>query len=475
MRMRDSSVVFSAACVALFLAGCASRGRYTPPAPIVPAATNYKETGNWKTAEPGDELSKGDWWQIYNDPQLSALEEEAEVSNQNLKAARDRYLQARALLRQKQAALKPAADGGVSFTQNRQSENRPLGHSAYSDFLIPLDFSYEADVWGRLRYAVQSSRASAQASAADLETVNLSVQAELAQDYLELRGLDAEQELLDSTVEAYEKALELTQNRFEGGLAAQGDVAKAETQLEATRAQAVDIAVQRAQTEHAIAVLVGKPVSDFSLPVMPLRTPPPPIPIGVPSQLVERRPDIASAERKVAAANAQIGVAHAAFFPVLSLKAPTGFESTSLLSWLTGPSAFFGLGPAVALPLFDGGRRRAVTDQMRQEYEEAVADYQQTVLAAFQEVEDSLASVRVLQDEAEVQDRAVAAAERSLAISLNRYQGGLSNYLEVTTAQTAALENKRAAMQILRRRALASVQLIKALGGGWNVSSLPTN
>src|SRR5215475_13745676 len=445
------------ACV---LTACGVGPHYQKPVAPEPAALDYKETGKWKQAAPKDGFNKGRWWEIFNDPDLNKMEEQVAVSNENLKAARARFYEARAIIKQNQSAFLPGISGGAGVTATHQSDNRPLSHANYTDYTVPIDISYEADVWGRIKYNVNASTATAQATAADLETVNLSVHAELATDYFSLRGLDAEKELLDETVQAYEKTLELTENRFKGGIASKGDVAKAETQLETTRAQAIDVTEQRAEFEHAIATLAGKPATDFTLARSPLKMDP---------------PDIAAAERRVSAANAQIGVARTAFFPVLSLQAPTGFESASLLNWLTGPSTLFGLGPAAVLPLFDAGRRRAVSEQMRSSYDEAVASYQQTVLAAFQDVENSLAALRILDDEADVQDRAVAAAKRSLEISTDRYKGGLATYLEVTSAQSIALANERTAVQLLKQRTTTSVQLIKAIGGGWNASNLPSN
>src|SRR5579862_5740000 len=369
----------------LLLAGCAVGPRYTPPVPQSPIVQEYKEGGNWKTADPADEIQKGKWWEIFKDSQLNALEQQIDVSNQNLKVAQAGYEQARALIRENRSGFYPTASGGASITGIHQSDNLPLGHVNYTDYMVPVNLSYEADVWGRVKYTVAGSRAAAQASAADLEAVNLSMHAELAADYFELHGLDAEQQLLDSTVESYQKALDLTRNRFNGGVASQADVTKAETLLETTRAQAVEVGIQRSQFEHAIAVLVGKSASTFTLPPASLTSQPPVIPTGLPSELLERRPDIAAAERRVAAANSQMGVARTAFYPVLSLQAPTGFASASLATWLTGPSALFALGPGAVLPLFDAGRRRAVSDQAKAAYEQATASYQQTVLTAFQD------------------------------------------------------------------------------------------
>lgn len=457
------------------LQGCAVGPRYVrPTAPVPPA---YKDTGNWKPAQPRDQIPRGKWWEIFQDPQLNALEEQINLSNQNLKIAQAQYQQARALVRFSRGGYFPAVTGGVSVARSRQSENRPLRSPSsatnFTDYLLPVDASYEADVWGRVRRTVEARRAEAQASAADLEAVSLSLHAELAVDYFELRGLDAQKRLLDSTVIAYGKALELTQNRYEGGLASGVDVAQAQTQLETTRAQAIDVEAQRAQFEHAIAVLTGQPPSTFALPASPLNAPLPPIPVGLPSDLLERRPDIAAAERRVQAANAQIGIAKAAYFPLLTLTGSGGFESGAAGTWLSGPSGFWAVGPAAVMTLFDGGRRRAVSEQARAAYDQSVASYRETVLTAFQGVEDNLTALRILEDEARTQGVAVSAAERSLALSLNRYKGGVVSYLEVITAQSAALADERTAVDISMRRIVASVLLVKALGGGWDVSNLP--
>jgi NodT family efflux transporter outer membrane factor (OMF) lipoprotein len=354
------------------------------------------------------------------------------------------------------------------------SGNRPAStfHQAGNDFLLPVDVTYEADVWGRIHSAVSASRAAAQASAADVETARLSLHAELASDYFTLRGIDRDRQLLDAAVESFEKALELTQNRFQGGIASQADVAQAETVLETTRAQAVDVAVGRAALEHAIAVLIGKPASAVSIAVKPMSDAPPAVPAGLPSELLERRPDIAAAERRVAAAYAQLGVANAAFYPRLILSGAAGFEGSPLGSLLTGTSSFWTIGPALLVNVFDGGRRRAVSDQARAEQDQATAVYRQAVLVAFREVEDQLAALRILDEEATIQRRAVDAAERSLMQATNRYRGGLANYLEVTSAQNAALINQRTAAGILTRRMNASVFLLKGLGGGWQASTL---
>jgi NodT family efflux transporter outer membrane factor (OMF) lipoprotein len=392
-----------------------------------------------------------------------------------LKAAQAQFLQARALVRLNRADLYPTVTAGASASRNRLSLNGPRTGAVplYADLVLPADVTYEADVWGRVRRTVEAARANAQASAADLESVSLSVHAELAADYFQLRTLDAEERLLSSTVTAFEKALELTENRYKGGVASAVDVAQAQTQLETTRAQAIDVMVQRQQFEHAIAALIGQPASSFTIPASPWDTPPPVIPPGFPSDLLERRPDIASAEHQVAAANAQIGVARAAYFPQITLNASGGFESGSISNWLDGPSGFAAAGISALVTVFDVGRRRAGVERARATYDQSVANYRQTVLTSFQEVEDNLAALRILENEARTQAAATTAAERSLALSNNRYRGGVVTYLEVITAQSTALSNERVAVDILRRRMTATVLLIKALGGGWNASSLP--
>jgi NodT family efflux transporter outer membrane factor (OMF) lipoprotein len=461
-----------AACLlalALVAAGCASAVPYErPQAPQMPDA--FKENADWKAAKPADHLSRGAWWEIFQDPQLNALEAQIDVSNLTLRIQQARFVQARAAIAINRSGRYPQVILAPQMTQGDQSGNRPNAteHARVGDYLLPVDFSYEVDVWGRVRQAVEASRAAAQASAADLETVRLSLHAELALDYFELRSLDAERALLENSVTAFQRALELTQNRFTGGIASQADVALAETELQTTRAQAVNLGARRAALEHAVAVLVGKAPAALQLPASPIVNPPPDIPGGLPSELLERRPDIAAAERRVAAASAQVGVANAAFFPRLLLTAAAGFESRSLASWLAGLSTFWSAGPAAVLTLFDGGRRRAVKAEAQAGLEESVATYQEAILRSLQEVEDNLADLRVLREEADIQAAAVAAAERSVTLSTNRYRGGVASYLEVITAQNAALANQRAAVSILSRRLAASVLLIKALGGGWD-------
>lgn len=459
----------------LLLAGCAVGPRYSrAPAPVPP---DFKETPpNWKQAQPADQSLRGKWWEIYQDPQLNALEEKVNISNQTLKAAQAQFEQARALVHFHRADLYPTVTAGVSAEREELSRNRPLGEISgirtTNDLVIPVDMSYEPDVWGRVRRTVENARASAQATAADLETVSLSVHAELAVDYFQVRELDAQTQLLDSTVAAYQKALQLTEYRFQGGLSSQVDVAQAQTQLETTRAQDIDLKVQRAQLEHAIAVLIGEPASTFSLQIAPLNATPPVIPPGLPSDVLERRPDVASNERQMAAANANIGVAKAAYFPMFNLFPSAGFESTTITNWLSSPSAFVFAAASATVTAFDVGRRRSVSDQAWAAYNQTVANYRQSVLTAYQEVEDNLAALRILEQEAATQAGAVAAAEHSLALSNTRYKGGVTSYLEVTTAQSAALADEVAAVQISGRRMVASVLLIKALGGGFDAASL---
>jgi NodT family efflux transporter outer membrane factor (OMF) lipoprotein len=434
--------------------------------------------GNWKAAQPGDQNLAAKWWEIFQDTQLNDLEEQIEVSNQNLKAAFAQYQQARAVLRYYRADYYPTVTADPSAGRTRYSSHRPPTSATFdgvtfNDFVLPLELSYEADIWGRVRRTVESSRDQAQASAADLAGVNLSMHANLAFDYFAARSLDAEEKLLQETVVQYESALKLNEDRYEGGLASEVEVEQARTQLETTRAQAIDVGVARAQYEHAVAVLLGKPPADFTLPPLPLTAPPPSIPVGLPSELLERRPDIAAAERAMASANAQIGVAKAAYYPLVNLTATGGLESGSITTLVQGPSALWSVGASALVTVFDVGRRRAVTDQAIQGYDYTVASYRQTVLTGFQQVEDNLAALRILEHEAAVQNAAVQAAQRSLELSNIRYTGGVTSYLEVTVAESAALSDEVTAVNILGRRMANTVLLIQALGGGWDRSELP--
>ncbi len=473
MRARAAGL---AGLAALLLGGCMIGPDYTKPS--VPMTPLYKEADGWKVAQPGDHLPRGQWWVILGDHELHALEEQVAAANQNLKIAEARLREARALVRFNRAALFPTISAGVGISSIRDSANRPfltpnVNTGSSGDLLFSLDMSYEIDLWGRVRRTVAAARNEAQATAADLETARLSLQAELAMDYFELRAADAQKQLLDETVKAFEAALRLTTNRFQGGAAPKSDVAQAQTQLDTTLAQATDVTVQRAQLEHAIATLIGKPPAAFSLSPRPLDTPPPDIPVGLPSQLLERRPDIAAAERRVAEANEQIGIAKAAYYPTLMLNASVGFEGSSFGNVLNASSLLWAVGASITQTIFDGGRRRATSDAARAAYDATVAGYRQTTLTAFQQVEDNLAALRILELEAHEQRRAVESAQQSLQLFTNRYRGGVDNYLQVITAQTVTLANQRNEIDILRRRMDASVLLVKALGGGWDVAELP--
>jgi NodT family efflux transporter outer membrane factor (OMF) lipoprotein len=458
----------------MLLSSCSLVGPdYVRPPANVPVA--YKESDGWKVAQPQDGVIRGAWWELFNEPQLNALEAQVDISNQNLLVAEAQFRQARALVREARAAYFPTVTLGAGVTHTRTPA---LGNSASAStattYSLPLDISWEADVWGRIRRTVEANQANAQVSAADLEAVRLSVHAAVAQTYFQLRTADAQQALLERSVSAYRKSVELTKNRYAAGVASQGDVDQAETQLKTTQAQLIDVGVQRAQAEHAIALFIGKAPAEVTVPPASIVTPPPPIPTRVPSELLERRPDIAAAERSMTAANAQIGVAEAAFYPSLTLSTANGFESSSLSQWLTWPMRFWSVGAGVSETVYEGGMRRAQVDFARAAYEEKVAAYRQTVLAALQSVEDNLVALRILEQEAQVQAEAVAAARRSETVTTNQYKAGIVTYLNVITTQTIALTNEITAVQILGRRMTAAVLLVEALGGGWNVGSLPT-
>jgi NodT family efflux transporter outer membrane factor (OMF) lipoprotein len=470
----------------LLLSGCTVGPNYhRPTAPTAPA---FKESavvpppdlpgGGWKQVTPNDSAIRPNWWEIYQDPQLDKLERQVAISNQTLKASYEQYMQARAAIQVYRSQYFPTVAVGPSATRERYSSNRPLKinntNSTYNDIFLQGQVSWEPDLWGNIRRQVESQRGIAQATAADLANVDLSLRSELATDYFELRGLDTQQRLLDTTVQQYEQYLDLTKTRFVGGVATDSDVALAQTQLDQTRAQAIDVGVARAQYEHAIATLSGVPASSFSLPPAPLDLALPQVPVGLPSQLLERRPDVAAAERRANAANAQIGVAIAAYYPTVNITGTGGFESKNAGTLIQGPSSIWSLGGSAVELLFDAGRRHAITEQARDAYEQNVANYRQTVLQAFQEVEDNLSGLRILNSESVAQQRAVDSARRSLSISTNRYKGGVTTYLEVITAQTTQLANERTAADITTREFAASVQLVKAMGGGWDNTKLPT-
>ena len=470
------------------LAACAVGPDYRKPDADRPAA--FKENADWKPAKPGDELKRGAWWEIFGDPALDALEAHVDGANQSLAQAEAQYRQAAALVSAARANFFPTVAVSASATRSARYGNSSSivsggtviggatgttasGVHIGNTYSLPFTASWEPDLWGRVRRTVEEQAANAQASAATLESTRLSLHAELAQDYFQLRIVDEQKRLLDDTVAAYRKSLELTENQYKVGVAARADVVQADTQLKTAQAQAIDLGISRAQLEHAIALLIGKTPAEFSLPAQRLTIAPPAIPVGVASELLERRPDVAAAERQVAAANAQIGVAESAFFPTLTLSAEAGFQSSSFSKWLTAPSRFWSLGPQLAETIFDGGARRSQTAAARAAYDAAVANYRETALAAFQNVEDELAALRILDAEAAAQAEAVRAAEESLRIANNQYRAGTVSYLNVVTAEATAYSNERNAINILSNRLTDSVALVKALGGGWNDSDLP--
>ncbi|MGD1095178.1 MAG: efflux transporter outer membrane subunit [Bryobacteraceae bacterium] len=447
-----------------------------PPAFKEPPPASFGAAQGWKVGEPRDGMIRGKWWEMFGDPELDALEEQIEPQNQTLAMAEAQYRGARAVIRVSRSALYPTLSGGASLTGNGTSGSTSVSRGVlnYAILEFPtVEASWVPDVWGQVRRTIESNVATAQAGAANIENVRLTLQSELALDYFLLHGLDAQKLLLDNTTVAYEKALELTVNRYNQGVASQVDVAQAQTQLEQTRAQSTDTEVLRQQYEHAIAVLLGKPPSEFSMERSPIKVGPPEIPFGLPSELLERRPDVAGYERQVAAANAQIGVAKAAYYPVFTLAAGGGLEASSLLSLFTWPSRFWSLGPSVSELIYDAGRRRGVTEEAQAAYDVAVANYRQSVLTAFQQVEDNISSMRILEVEAKQQANAVGYAERSLELANNQYTGGITTYLQVITAQEIALQNEVTAVLLKTRQMTASVSLIQALGGGWD-GMLPT-
>jgi len=458
------------------LGACTVGPDYVRPTVEVPAV--FRE--GWKQAEPRDEEERGKWWEVFNDPLLNSLQDQVDISNQNLAQAAAQFRQAAALVDSARAAYFPTVTGGLSTTRSRASATTiaqpttvPISRGVVVTHNLPFNASWVPDLWGQVARTVEANAAGAQASAGTLLAARLSAQSQLAQNYFQLRALDSQQMLLEDTVAAYAKSLQLTQNRYAAGVAARADVVQAETQLKTTQAQAIDLGVQRAQLEHAIALLVGKPASSFTIARAPLTAVPPAIPPALPSSLLERRPDIAAAERSVAQANAQIGVAKAAFFPSFTLTGSTGFQSATMAQWLTIPSRFWSIGPSISLPLFDAGLRQAATDQAIAAYDASVAVYRETVLTGFQQVEDNLAALRILQEEAQVQLEAVKAARLSVELTINQYKAGTVTYLNVVAAQATALANETTAVAILNRRLAASVLLVAALGGGWDGAPLP--
>lgn len=470
--MWNAKIILSRAAVALSILSmpaCMVGPKYHPPTPPVPV--QFKEGGTPDSGTP--EIAYSDWWRVFHDAELSRLETEADAANQDIKLAMARVEQAQAGAKYARSFLFPTISLGAGASRTREAQDRPNNGNTnglaatYNDFQIPAFLSYEVDAWGRIRDSLEAANSTAQATSADLRFVRLAVESEVATDYYSLREIDAERGVLDTTVGELQKALDLTTNRFHGGLSSELEVKQAQTLLDQTKAQAQALVVQRAQLEHAIAVLEGKAASDFSLPPTPLNELPPAIPSGLPSELLARRPDIAEAERMVAAANAEIGVAKAAALPNISLTGIAGFESANvgnLFAWQNGIASL--MSSAVA-PLFTGGRTKAVVDQAWAVYRQSLAQYQKTVLTAYQEVEDQLAALRILAGEADSTAAAVTDAQQAETITLNRYKNGLVSYLDVVTAQTALLANQRTATQIGGQQMVATVVLIKALGGGW--------
>jgi len=476
-----------AAALALALSGCRVGPTYLrPAAPMAPAfketlPTNFKSENGWKPAQPGDAQLKSDWWTLFNDPQLNALEEQIDPANQTLQEAEANLRAARAEVRFNRASEAPTSGAAPSVGAIRDSNHQPYlnvsgANNGDGNFVLPFDLDYEIDLWGRVRRTVAQAREEAQASAADLEVSRLSLHAELAIDYFDLRSADAQTKLLDDTVEAFQSALQLTEDRYNGGASPLSDVTQARTQLQTAEVQATDVDIQRSAYEHAIAVLVGKPPAAFTLSSDPITVAAPAIPAipgMLPSQLLERRPDIASSERSMAAANEQIGIAQAAYYPTLSLSAVGGFAGTSAINWFSWPSRFFAVGPTFSQTLFDHGRRRATSDIALAQYDGTVAAYRQTTLTAFQQVEDNLNALHNLEIEAGQQHDATGSAQQSLDLFNTRYEDGVDTYLQVITWQTALLANERNDIEITQRRFEVSVLLIKALGGGWDASQLP--
>ena len=482
-KMRALAAALSS--VLLFVVqGCVVGPHYSRPSVDTPGTfkevtpDDLKKMDGWKVAQPQDSALHGKWWEIFHDDELNKLEEQVNISNQNVASAFASFMAARAIVREARAQYFPTLTVGASATRQRTAVAETNGQTTgttFNEFSLPFDASWTPDLFGRVRNQVRADVASAQASAADLENTRLTAQAELAVDYFQLRGQDALKDLLDATVKAYAESLKLTQALYETGIDSDESVAQAETQLEATQALDTNLGILRAQYEHAIALLVGKPASSFSIAVEALKTPPPAIPFGVPSQLLERRPDVAANERLMAQANSQIGVAVAAYYPTVTLSATAGFESSRAGTWFNWANRFWSVGTSVSETIYDGGLRRATVEQYRAQYDETVANYRNTVLTAFQQVEDNLAALRILSQEIGQQDVAIASAERSLKLATDRYRLGIDPYLNVITAQTTLFSNQQTAVSLRITQIVDSVQLVEALGGGWDAATLPTS
>jgi NodT family efflux transporter outer membrane factor (OMF) lipoprotein len=487
--------LFAPLLTALLLAGCMVGPKYHQPAATVqPPPTVYKElppenspAGQWKVAQPQDAMLHGKWWEIYNDPELNALEDQLTIDNQNIKQSFENFMEARTLVTQARAQLYPTLGTTPSFQRAQSSANlknnvgttgtagggltKTNVYSTLAD--VPFSASWEPDLWGKVRNTIRQAQYNAQLSAADLENVRLTEQASLAVFFYELRGQDALQQILNETVDADKKSLELARARYETGVDTQLALVQAQVTLQQAESASTNLGIARAQFEHAIAVLVGTSASGFSMPYKPLGATPPAIPVGIPSQLLERRPDIAASERSMAAANAQIGIATAAYYPNLTLSAQGGFESSALQNLMTWPSRFWSVGPSISETIFDAGLRRATVNQFVAVYNADVAAYRQTVLTAFQQVEDSMAAVRILSKQIQQQEQAVQSAEQFLKLSQARYETGVDTYLNVLIAQTTLLTDQQQLAALHTQEMTASVQLIEALGGGWDRSQLP--
>jgi NodT family efflux transporter outer membrane factor (OMF) lipoprotein len=477
--------------------GCLLGPKYHAPTPPAPAATNYKEstanfqdTEGWKVANPQDAKLRGKWWEIFNDQELNALEEQVDINNQNIKEYLENLMVARAEIREARSQYWPTVTTNPSFTRSRtsatvnsnnSSSNNGTGTTSQSNngqesslWAFPIDISWVPDLWGKIRNEVREAQYAAQVSAADLENERLTEQASLAEYYFEIRGQDALQEILEKTVDADKKALDANQGAYDTGVGDYISVVEAQTALESAQSAAINNKIARAQYEHAIAVLVGKIATDFSIPVRPMLTSPPPIPVGMPSELVQRRPDVAAAERTLAEANATIGIGYGAFFPNLTLAASGGIESSTFKNWFTWPSRFWSIGPSISQTIFNGGLYRAELNQYAATYNADLAAYRQTVLVAFQQVEDNLAAVRLYSQQIDRQQAAVKHAQQFLDLETERYQTGVDPYVDVVTAQTTLLADQQTLAGIQVEQMTSAVSLIEALGGGWDVSQLPT-
>jgi NodT family efflux transporter outer membrane factor (OMF) lipoprotein len=480
-----------AAALLLILPGCVVGPKYHPPAPPAPAAvykespTQFKETGDWTVAQPADAKLRGKWWETFNDPELNALEEQLDINNQNIKQFFENFMEARAVVREARAQYFPTLSTTPSFTRSRTSGNlstTPVNTSGKGAepqlqstiYSLPLEASWEPDLWGKVRNTVRQAHYAAQVSAADLENERLTEQASLAEFFFEIRGQDKLQQIFDDTVTADQKEYELTRSLYESGIDDQISVVEAETTLRSAQAGATNVAVARAQFEHAIAVLLGQTASNFSIPVKPMTVAPPPIPVGVPSELLERRPDVAAAERTMAEANAAIGIAYAAYYPNLTLTGAAGFESSAFSKWLSWPSRFWSVGASIPETIFDAGLRRAAVQQNVATYNADLASYRQTVLTAFQQVEDSLAEVRILSKEIQQEQQAVDSAQTFLKLEQARYDTGVDPYIDVLIAQTTVLADQQTLNGLQVQQMTSSVALVEALGGGWDRSQLPT-